>query len=514
MSSRERPGTSRSRKALSAVGVFAAVVLAVNANVLVARWYTRWDVTSEGLYTLSHATKATLAAIAEPIQVVVLLSRDDALLPRVRQMLSAYSGETTRLEVRYVDPQRNPAEFAAIQERYKILTGRTEDDKLVTDAAIVIARRDRAWFVTADDVTAFDDEGRAKPRLEQALTEGIANVLSSERAVLCFSEGHQEASLGDVGPNGLAELRHALERNNFDVTPVNLEQPDADRALSRCRALTIVGPEVPFSKEAAARAVRYVEQGGSAALFASARVGSEGVVRETGLEPIAALAGVKLGHDVVLEADPSARLPRGAGEVFFAVPKAHEITNGLVRDVKVDFRVLLSQAQSLELEPTSAAKELLLSSDQALAIDDLSPLLQGKPIPDGIQAATRLLAAASELPKPPGSQAKYGPRLVVVGATNPPENRSFRDAALVGDRLFTENALAWLSARPALVNVPEKSAHEVGLALTEDALGEVFRYVLVYMPAVAALLGVLLMLDRRKREKTSRDAARAREATK
>ncbi len=62
--------------------------------------------------------------------------------------------------------------------------------------------------------------------------------------------------------------------------------------------------------------------------------------------------------------------------------------------------------------------------------------------------------------------------------------------------------------------MPEKSAHEVGLALTEDALGEVFRYVLVYMPAVAALLGVLLMLDRRKREKTSRESARAREASK
>jgi hypothetical protein len=505
---------ARSHKALSALGVFAAVVLAVNANVLVSRWYTRWDVTSEGLYTLSHATKATLAALKDPIELVVLLTRDDPLLPRVRQMLTAYAAETTRLDVRYVDPERNPAEFAAVQERYRILTGRTADDKVVTDAVIVIARGDRSWFVTADDVTSFDDEGRARPELEQALTEGIANVLSNERAVLCFSEGHQEASLDDVGPDGLAELRHRLEKNNFDVEAVNLEQPDAERALARCRALTIVGPEVPFSKEAAGRAVRYVQQGGSVAIFASARVGSEGVVKETGLEPIAALAGIELGHDIVLEADPSARLPRGAGEVFFAEPRAHEITNGLVRDTKVDFRVLLSQAQSLTLGPTSSAKELLLSSDQALAIADLSPLLAGKPIPEDKKPAIRVLGAAHELPKPGGSQEKHGPRLVVVGATNPPVNRSFRDAALIGDRLFAENALAWLSARPALVSVPRKSAHEVGLALTEDALGEVFRYVLIYMPAVSALLGVLLMLDRRKREKASREAARAREASK
>lgn len=506
--------TSRTHKALSALGVFAAVVLAVNANILVARWYKRWDVTSEGLYTLSHATKTTLAALREPIQVFVLLTRDDALMPRVRQMLTAYAGETPRLEVRYVDPQRNPAEFSAVQERYKIIAGRTENDRVVTDAALVIARGDRAWFVTADEVTAFDDEGRARPRLEQALTEGIANVLSNERAVLCFSEGHQEASIDDIGPNGLAELRHRLEKSNFDVVNVNVEPPDAERALGRCRAFAVVGPAVAFSKEASARVTRYVERGGSLAIFASPQVGSEGLVRETGLEPLAALAGVELGHDVVLEADPSARLPRGAGEVFFAVPKPHEITNGLVRDVKVDFRVLLSEAQSLRLTASSSATPLLVSSDRAVVITDLSPLLAGKPLPESAKAAERVLAVAHELPKPAGSQEKYGPRLVVVGATNPPTNQSFRDAALIGDRLFTENAFAWISARPALVSVPEKPAHEVGLVLTEEALGEIFRYVLLYMPGVAALLGVLLMLDRRKREKTSRELLRTKGAAK
>ena len=47
-------------------------------------------------------------------------------------------------------------------------------------------------------------------------------------------------------------------------------------------------------------------------------------------------------------------------------------------------------------------------------------------------------------------------------------------------------------------------AHEVGLSLTEDSLSEVLRYVLVYLPGVSALLGVLVMLERRKREKRGR----------
>ena len=68
--------------------------------------------------------------------------------------------------------------------------------------------------------------------------------------------------------------------------------------------------------------------------------------------------------------------------------------------------------------------------------------------------------------------------------------------------------MSWASSRPALVSVPKKSAQEVGLALTEDSLSEVLRYVLVYMPVVSALLGILVLFERRQREKRGRARAR------
>ncbi|HEX3855345.1 MAG TPA: hypothetical protein VHW01_30490, partial [Polyangiaceae bacterium] len=58
--------------------------------------------------------------------------------------------------------------------------------------------------------------------------------------------------------------------------------------------------------------------------------------------------------------------------------------------------------------------------------------------------------------------------------------------------------------RPTLVSVPEKTAHEVGLSLSEGSLSEVLRYVLIYMPGCAAALGVFVMLRRRSIEKKSR----------
>jgi ABC-type uncharacterized transport system involved in gliding motility auxiliary subunit len=85
-----RGGVSRSFRAFAALGVLGAALLAVNLNVLVARWYKRWDLTADRLYTLSPATLNTLHALDRPLTVTVFLSRADPLSVSVRQMLVQY----------------------------------------------------------------------------------------------------------------------------------------------------------------------------------------------------------------------------------------------------------------------------------------------------------------------------------------------------------------------------------------------------------------------------------------
>ncbi len=502
-----RGGVTRSFKTLAALGVLGATLLAVNANVLVARWYKRWDLTAEKLYTLSPATLQTLHALHQPIGITVLLGRSDPLSVSVRQMLVQYRAETSRLEVKYVDPDQNPAEFAVLQKELGLLTGRAEDGRLVADASLVITRGERHWFVTSEELVHYDDQsGKAQPRLEQALTEGLANVLGDGKANACFATGHRELSIDDVGPEGLAEVRHRLEKSNFEVTAVDLATPGA--RLNDCNLLVVAGPAVEIDSAAATRIASFVKAGGSAYLLLAPLLGDDKRVQRSGLEPVAQLAGVELGQDFILETDAALRLPRGAGEVFFATPKSHEVTRGLEREgVKIDSRVLVSGAQSLRIAGNSPAKVLLSSSPQALSIRDLSGLLDPNHKDDPVERATRAeytLAVAAELPKPPGSTAKYGPRLVIAGAANLVWGRNYNDSSLYGDRLFSENALSWLGSRPALISVPEKTEHEVGLSLSEGTLSEVLRYVLVYMPGCAAALGAFVLIRRRALEKQSR----------
>lgn len=492
-------------KLVSALGVAAAAILAVNANLWAARHTTRWDFTSDGLYTLSEPTKRTLRALTEPVEIIVLLSRTDPLNAGVRYLLTAYRAETSKLVVRFVDPEQNPAEFSSIQKKYGILAGRADDGRPITDASLIIARGSQHWFVSPDEMLRFDVEtARARPRLEQALTEGIVNVLETEKALVCFSSGHEESGFDDPGPEGLIELKNRLEKSNYSAEERDFS--GRSEPLGGCRLLIVAGPRLAFGRSDAQKIVKAIQEGMSALLLLGPLLGEDGAIVSSGLEPVVDLAQATLERNLIVETSPELRLPRGLGEVFFAEPSAHPVTVGLMpTGGKRGLRVLISQAQGVR--PVSdQSQPLLSSSEQTIGLRDFRPLLEGT-LENALRDAPRarqVLAVARQVGT---ARTARSARILVSGTGILAGNRAFRDAGLYGTRLFVENAVSWLAARPALVSVPEKPEVEIGLALTEESLGEVLRYVVITMPLSAALLGVFVVWRRRWAEKRSRRPA-------
>jgi hypothetical protein len=499
-------------RALPWLGVVAAALLLVNVNVLGARWYKRWDFTSDKLYSLSQPTRELLTGLQRPVDVSVLLSKGDPLLVSVRHMLEAYGAVTRQLRVTYVDPDRSPAEFLALQQKYQILAGKADDGRIITDAVIVMAEADgasagsgRHWFVTSDELVHFDeDSGRARPALEQALSSALDNVRRTEKAPICFTTGHREPTIDDVGPEGLSELKQRLLKNNYDVRSVDASSPKA--SFAECVAVVVPTPELELGADQAERLAQYVRGGGSALLLLGPTLGDSPQVRGTGLTPVLEQAGVVLGRNVVFEQDEAMRLPRGSGELFFAKLRPHAITRGVLHeDDKLSSRVLVVQSRSLTVN--GGATMLMETSERAVALQDLRPLDgNGRPndVTAGAKPQTFGLAAARELPMVPGSKAGHGARLFVTGASNLAWNRNFQDPSLYGNRRLIENAISWAAARPSMISVPEKPEREVGLSLSEESLGEVLRYVLLYMPASAGLIAGFVLLRRRNLERQSR----------
>jgi hypothetical protein len=499
----------------SALGVLSASVVMVNLNVLCARFYQRWDWTVTESFTLSTPTVQLLTTLSEPIEVVVFLTRGDRLLVDVRHMLEEYGAHTQKLKVRYVDPERDPAEFLALQQKYGIVAGKTQDGKLLTDTSVVVARATDRWFLTPEDLVGLDAEGNVEPRLEQALTEAIAQVTQGESLSVCFTEGHGEASIDDVGPEGLAELRMRLSKSNLVVVGKDLSKAGLKKDLLKaCKLVIIAGPETVFDASTSETLRDYYLDGGNVLLLLDPIVAGDGRLEKSGLGVVTQAAGIVLGENFVIEREPELRLPDGVGEAFLATPAEHGITQGLRRaDTKIDFRVLVVGAQSLGTTPGSPAKPLLTSSAQSFTLTDLGAVERGDrelvPLSDAsgpyyLALATDRARASGDAAQEPGAKGRArGQRMVVAGAVNLGWSRNWRDPTLLGNRLFVENAVSWLVDRPALVSVPKRRSFPAGLSVTEESLSDVLLYVMVYMPLTAALMGAFVIFRRRKTPETA-----------
>ncbi len=495
------------------VTVVLAFVVFGLANVVGARHFKRWDATTNGRYSLSAPTKETLHGLTEPITVWVLLGSSDPMFSSVKQLLAAYQAETSRIEAKYLDPDRDPLAFDDARRKFKIEAGKTEDGRVVADAVVVVARGDRHWYVTQSDLVHIDEEDeRVRPREEQALTLAIRNVIAGDKVPVCFTRGHDEVALDDGTERGMTTLRDLLEKDNFLTKAVDTTAPNEIEPFKGCAAVVIAGLSAPFSKPEAERLKTYLLQGGNL-LVAVSPIAADTAngMEPPGLEPALAPFGIAFDEAVVLEREPSRSL-EGSGLGFIADVHPHAVTGGLAQEsakyvvprVKVKFTRPLHKLPPESADGASPAP-LLGTTPKAFGLRNVVGALTWQGPPDKKDTdlgGPLVLAFASERPKLSPS-APHGPRVVAVGSVSLLTNANFKEP--LSDRgaaLFVESSFSWLTSKPQIVDVPEKQAIAAGIRITDESKSEIKRYVLVYMPLAMILLGFAVLLRRRSREGT------------
>jgi hypothetical protein len=145
--------------------------------------------------------------------------------------------------------------------------------------------------------------------------------------------------------------------------------------------------------------------------------------------------------------------------------------------------------------------ELLGTSKEAFAMTDFFSWAEkgGPPQRTGADRQGPLaIAMAAELPKK-SETVSHGPRMVVVGTASVALGQNWQERVLRGGAIFTESALSWLAAEHPIVDVPDKPA-VAGARINEESLGELLRYVVLYMPGAVLLLGVAVYFRRRSTE--------------
>ena len=491
------------------VGVLAAAVLGVLVNVYSARHYSRWDATADKRYTLSDATKTTLRELREPVEIWVLLGAQEPLKQSVTQILAAYQAESAKLVVKMVDPDKDALALEDLKKRFKIEAGRSEDGHVLTDAVIVVARAEKRWFIDSTDLYEANgkDDTKVRPREEEALTLALRNVVrEGDRTRLCFTEGHGEASLQDGSERGLFFLKNVLEKDNFDVATVDTTKPGQHEPYKDCAVVLVPGPRSAFSKDDANELRTYAMTGGSV-LLAVGPVPKDAGFEETGLEPVVAPFGVRLGGSLVVETAKELVIPDSYGARFFAEPKPHAVTAGLVpRDEREPPRVLVSLARPLYRnveDGVANAQPLVTTSAQsfALAASDGAATWTRAPEKAPKDASGPFVVAMAAERAKVRADAPHGPRMVVLGASTALLEANFREAwAMRGTALLVESSISWLATKPEIVDIPARAEVAAGLRITEESRAEVRTYVVILMPLAVSLLGFAVGFRRKSTE--------------
>lgn len=506
--------TGRGAQALQLGGLTAAVVLAGLLNVLAARHFTRWDWTQDHRWSPSPATLETLHGLEQHVDIWVIAGDGEPVEQTLRPLLAAYRAESSRIEVHWIDPDRDAVQLLDLQRRFGLEAGRTQDGRVATDAVVIVDSRDRHWFLTPQDLYEQSDEVHVRPREERALTQAIRSVLDSARTTLCFTVGHGELSLDPDRSDGedlqlaSAGLRDLLDKSNYDLKSVETSGAVHD-PFAGCSVVIVAGQQAAFSAEEANRLRTWLLDGGS--LFATVGpiegASPTGMI-SAGLDPALAPFGIALDDDLVHDLDPAASVPDTHGEGFYVTAHPHPVTASLVAggaDAHPPRTAIYLTRSLRHVSPEGAApaSDLLVTSDGAyakLSLVDASTWQDAPPRQASDPGGPFVVAMASERPRI-GPSSPHGPRAVVVGTRFILAEHNWQQPwPLHGAAFFVESALSWLSARPAMVDVPDKAEIAAGMRVSPEERAEVERYVLLLMPLAALLMGASVWAWRRAAE--------------
>jgi len=482
------------RTGTSAVGILLAAAIVLGANYLAARHWARADWTRSRIYSLSEQTKKILAGLKEPVRVTVFMTpRQSRLLPEVKELLTRYQALSPRIEVEYLDPERNPARAEAL----------IKESAGVRLNTIVFRSGDRRKFVPEDKLADFDfagmQMGGGAPTMkafkgEEAFTSAILSVTEKKQPKIVFSQGHGEASLDSTQRGlGYSEVKQTLERDNMIVA--TWDSLGKGNLPADTDVVVVAGPQTAFLAPESEALDKYLAGGGRALIMLDPVLPGPGAPpSDLGFRGLAERYGLKIGDDIVI--DPANALAQMGAEVVLADHYGnHPIVRSLAEaKLPVIFQLSRSVARA-EKPPDGVAEAMLVeTSAEGWGERNLRDLAsEVKKDATDLAGPVSLAVAVG-----PADEAKPAPssaaRIVVVGNSRYATNGALSNGA---NGIFFANAIHWLAGAEKQIGIPPKTPDQTSLTLSETQLRRIAIASIAGLPGLAILLGLWVWYRRR-----------------
>ena len=266
------------------------VGLVVVANIFVLQNNQRWDLTEQGVYSLSEKSVELIKGLSKPLRLVAIDTSKTMAVgggadpERTREILALYKYHNPQgVSFEILDPRTKPVEV----ERLGMKQGNLLYIEYGEGAQSAISR-----------LNQID---------EQSITNAIVKLTKGVAKKLYYIEGHGEPPLEEQSEGGMRSFVDALEDEHLTVESLLL--PRVGKIPEDAAAVILAAPKLKIQDGEQEAITKYVDNGGRLIMLANPEDGGSPEIQF-----LAKKYGIEVGNDVILDAE--SQLFTGGPQIF------------------------------------------------------------------------------------------------------------------------------------------------------------------------------------------------------
>jgi len=442
-----------------------------------------YDLTREGLYTLSDQTIKTLKDLKEEVTAHVFLRTDEPAYKAAKEILERYQKYSSLFKIDFIDPIERPD---AVQ-KYQI---KESGPRIVLSRGMA--------------------EARVKELSEQELTTAMIQVNALQKKKIYFLAGHGEPQLSDTTESGLSQAKELLQNEGYHVDELNFASTGATvtpntqvqinpqnqmavtlKVPEDAQAIIILQPKTALIEAEIKTLSAFAEKGGKLFILGDHS-------KNFGLEKLADQWHVHMRDDLIIDTNPMSRL-LGAGPTMPMAQsfESHPITENFKTPI------VLAMARSLEINDSLpqaiagvTAKPLVLSSQQSWGETGFaSGTAQFDPSQDKMGPVV-MLAVATKSTASADQKISDEARVVISGDAEFVNNRLLQVA---GNSDFFVNTINWLAGDESKISIRPKARGASRIFLSDTQASMIKFFTIDILPVSIFALGMAIRQVRRRK---------------
>jgi ABC-type uncharacterized transport system involved in gliding motility auxiliary subunit len=440
--------------------LFALLLIAAvgAAGYLGTRYAHESDWTANGRTSLSSASRAVLATLDGPVDMVSYASPGGDLRQSIAGFVQRYQRVKPDLHLRFVDPQLDPAKMRELG--------------ISVDGALIVHYQGR--------------QQRLDELSETSLTNALERLVRGSDRIVAFVTGDGERNADGKANADLGIFMTQLEGRGLRAVPLNFAQVGA--VPRHTDLVVLASPSLALAPAAVQALVAYVHDGGNLLWL------TEPANDDLGLQPLANALGIRVLPGVLVDGSGAALGLHDPRLITLGDYPLNAITAGFTLTTLFPQVSALAQVSQGEW----ATVPFLRTSAQSWT--------EFKPIDNAKPSDIRFDASAGELKGPldfgfalsrlSPSPDKSEQRAVVIGDGDFLSNSFLGNG---GNRALGERVFDWLLGDDKLVNLPPRGAPDRLLQISQGELNALSFGFLIALPLLLLLIGGLIVWRRRRR---------------